>query len=117
MKPGSIDQRHYYAMQKIGRDRAQRENLKNQQERAAARVARQPEKVRQIDLQLQRIEFLKMAAKLVTGPGELFKKFAAIAGPVALVTERYVNGKIGALIGRSIGLIQDEFLTFFGIQR
>ena len=110
-----ISSEHYADVQKIGRDRAEREKIKQKQERAAARVARQPEAVKKIDLQLQRIEFLKMAAQITVGPGELFTKFAAIAGSVALITERLCERKNWRVGRPQHWADDDEFLSFFGV--
>lgn len=105
---------HYAEMKRIGRDRAARENLKARQKQTAAKAARRPEAVKQIDFQLDRIDYLLMAAKLVDGPGSFFKKFAAIAGPAAIIPERLCDLKNWRIEQPFHWSEPDEFLTWFG---
>ena len=114
MKPGGIKESHYQDMGQIQQAAAQRKLAKDRKKRAKARAARAPDAIKRIDLQLYRTEFLKMAAQITDGPGELFKKFVAIAEPAAIITDRLCARK-NWRIGRPYHWADRcEFLTFFG---
>lgn len=91
MQSNSIKARHDADIERLGRERNARKKALARKERAATRAANAPAEVQEIDLALYRIKYLKMAARMVTKPGELFTKFIAIAEPMALIPERLCN--------------------------
>ncbi len=84
---------HNSDMDRLRHEESQRQKAFARKEKAAARAAKAPPEVREVDLHLSRIEYWRTAAKMVKGPGELFTKFVAIAGPVALITDQQCANK------------------------